>query len=147
MKKLIQIGKFQISPDGLGLLSEADGFPFLVVSAEGVTFDAGPFTGSFCDLKGLSKFTVQRETNAKNSACSVQLTFAEGDSYFVGGFAYGESRYKDACCWVEAANRKIALRKRDSKEDSVAPTQEVSPFNEVDVKQHRIVVYIAQVTD
>ena len=139
MKKLIQIGKFQMSPDGLLLLSEADGFPFLVINAEGVTFDAGPFTGSFCDFKGLSKFTVQRETNAKNSVCSVQLTFAEGDSYFVGGFAYSGSRYKEACCWVEEANRKIALKKGDGKEDAVAPAQDVSAFNEVDVKQHRIV--------
>ena len=139
MKKLIQIGKFQISPDGLGLLSKADGFPFLVVSAEGVTFNAGPFTGSFCDLKGLSKFTVQRETNTKNSVCAVQLTFAEGDSDLVGGFAYSESQYKDACCWIEAANRKIALKKGDGEENSVAPAQDVSPFNEVDVKQHRTV--------
>lgn len=139
MKKLIQIGKFQMSPGGLLLLSEADGFPFLVVSAEGVTFDAGPFTGSFCDLKGLSEFTVQRETNAKNSVCSVQLTFAEGDSYLVGGFAYSVSRYKDACCWVEAANRKIVLKKGDGEEDSVPSAQDESPFNEVDVKQHRVV--------
>ena len=139
MKRLIQIGKFQMGPDGLLLFSEADGFPFLVVNAEGVTFDAGPFTGSFCDLKGLSKFTVQRGTSAKNPMCAVQLTFAEGDSYLVGGFDYSESRYKDARCWVEAANRKIALKKGDGDEDSVVPAQDVSSFNEMDVKQHRIV--------
>ena len=75
----------------------------------------------------------------KNSVCAVQLTFAEGDSDLVGGFAYSESQYKDACCWIEAANRKIALKKGEGEENSVAPAQDVSPFNEVDVKQHRTV--------
>lgn len=126
MKKLIQIGKFQMGSNGLSLLSEANGFPFLVVSSEGVTFDAGPFMGSFCSLKGVSKFTLQRETSAKNSMCSVQLTFAEGDSYLVGGFAYNASRYNEARCWVKAANRKITLKKGDGETDSVAPAQDAS---------------------
>ena len=128
-----------MNSDGLLLLSEADGFPFLVLNSEGVTFDAGPFTGSFCNLKGLSKFTVQRGTNTENSVCSVQLTFAEGDTYLVGGFPYSKSRYDDARCWVTAANKKIALKKEDSKKDAAAPTQNVSPFNEAEVEQQRIV--------
>lgn len=140
MKRLIQIGKFQMEPDELLLLSEADGFPFLVVNSKGITFDAGPFTGSFCAFKGVSKFTLQREMNAKNSAyCSIQLIFAEGDRYPIGGFNYSESRYHDAQRWIIEANRKIALKKGDGDEDSGVPAQDVSSLNEMDVKRHRIV--------
>lgn len=139
MKKLIQIGEFHKTPDGLGLLSEADGFPFLVLNSDGVTFDAGPFMGSFCSLKGLSKFTVRRETSAKNSVCSVRLTFTEGDSYLVGRFDYSVSQYNEARCWVREANRKIALKKGNSKVASAVPTRDVSRFDETDVERREIV--------
>lgn len=132
MKGLIQIGKFQMEPDGLLLLSEADGLPFLVVRSEGITFDAGPFTGSFCDFKGVSKFTLQRETKAKNSVCSIQLIFAEGDRYPLGGFDYSASRYDDAQRWVKAANRRIILKKRDGTEDPVGQAQDAEFLAGVD---------------
>ena len=101
----IKISKFQIDNDGdLLLISKTDGLPFLVVNEKGVTFDGGPFTGTFCALRGLSKFIVRSERKA---AGTLQLKFAEGDIYPIGEFHFRDPQYNEALRWVIAANKKI----------------------------------------
>lgn len=102
---LIKIGEFQINDYGFLLISETDGLPFLAVDEKGVAFDAGPFTGAFCSLKDLAKFIVKGE---KDSACSLQLMFAEGDVYPMGQFYFSEEQYSEALRWVIKANKRIA---------------------------------------
>ena len=106
---LIKISKFQVDSDGgLLLFSEADGLPFLEVDEKGTAFDAGPFTGAFCALEGLSKFIVKGE---RDSACSVYLKFAEGDVYPIGKFHFSDEQYSGALHWAITANKKIELKK------------------------------------
>ncbi|MDE0019292.1 MAG: acyl carrier protein [Candidatus Poribacteria bacterium] len=108
----IKINNFQIDNDGgLLLISEVDYLPFLVVDTKGVTFDAGPFAGAFCDLEGLSKFIVKGE---RDSACSVHLKFAEEDVYPMGGFHFSDKQYSEALRWVINANKRIAEKKEVS---------------------------------
>lgn len=107
----IKINNFQIDNDGdLLLISAVDKLPFLAVDTKGVSFDAGPFAGAFCDLEGLSKFIVKGE---KDSACSVYLKFAEGDVYPMGEFHFSEEQYSDALHWAITANKKIELKKKN----------------------------------
>ncbi len=97
------------------MISEADNLPFLVVDAKGVTFDAGPFAGFFCALEGLSKFIVNGN---RDSECSVQLKFTEGDAYCIGDFHFSDEQYSDALRWVTTGNKQIAQKKGMEKEDS-----------------------------
>ena len=123
-ENLIKISTFQRDTDGgLLLISEADGLPFLEVDAEGVSFDAGPFTGFFCELEGLSKFTVVK--HGTNTACSVQLKFAEGDVYPIGGFHFSDSQYSEGLHWVMTANKKIREKKGDKGEPPIGLSEAV----------------------
>ena len=116
---LIKISKFQIDNDGaLLLISEADKLPFLEVNEKGVAFGAGPFTGSFCSLSGLSKFIVKGKREA---TCVLQLKFEEADIYPIGGFHFSEKHYEqynEALLWVITANKWIAERKGETEEYS-----------------------------
>ena len=116
---LIKISKFQIDNDGaLLLISEADKLPFLEVNEKGVAFDAGPFTGSFCGLRGLSKFIIKGK---RRSTCVLQLKFAEADIYPIGGFHFSEThydQYNEALRWVRTANKRIAAEKGETEEYS-----------------------------
>ncbi|MYB63935.1 hypothetical protein F4X73_04530 [Candidatus Poribacteria bacterium] len=123
---LIKISKFQIDNDGdLLLISEADKLPFLEVNEKGVAFDAGPFTGAFCDLNGLSKFIVKGKRKA---ACILQLKFAEADIYPIGRFHFSETQYEqynEALLWVIDANKRIAERKGETEVYSMSITKAV----------------------
>ena len=111
---LIRISKFQIDDDGgLLLISEADGLPFLEVNERGVAFDAGPFTGAFCALEGLSKFFVLKDKG--KDIFSLQLMFAEGDVYPMGESEFSDAQYSNALDWTITANKKIALKQGDEK--------------------------------
>ncbi len=115
----IKISEFKIDSDGRFLLfSEADKLPFLEVNEKGVAFDAGPFTGSFCGLRGLSKFIVK----SKREAIGVlQLKFAETDIYPIGVFHFSEThydQYNEALLWVITANKRIAAGKGETEEYS-----------------------------
>ena len=116
---LIKISEFKIDSDGRFLLfSEADKLPFLEVNEKGVVFDAGPFTGSFCGLRGLSKFIVKGKSEATGV---LKLKFAEADLYPIGGFHFSETHYEqynEALLWVITANKRIAAGKGDTEEYS-----------------------------
>ena len=116
---LIKISEFKIDSDGRFLLfSETDKMPFLEVNEKGVAFDAGPFIGSFCGLRGLSKFIVK----SKREAIGVlQLKFAEADIYPIGVFHFSEThydQYNEALLWVITANKRIAAGKGETEEYS-----------------------------
>ena len=114
---LIKISEFKIDSDGRFLLfSEADKLPFLEVNEKGVVFDAGPFTGSFCGLRGLSKFIVKGKSEATGV---LKLKFAEADIYPIGGFHFSETHhesYNEALRWVITANKRIAAGKGETEE-------------------------------
>lgn len=110
---LTKISKFQIDDDGaLLLISKTDELPFLEVDERGVAFDAGPFTGAFCALEGLSKFFVIKDESG--DTFSLQLMFAEEDVYPMGEAQFNE-QYNEALCWVIAANKQIAEKKGNEK--------------------------------
>lgn len=121
-KNLIKISEFQIDDGDLLLTSEMDGLPFLAVDEKGIVFDDGPFTGFFCRLEGLSKFFVLKDES--KDVFSLQLMFAEGDVYPMGKARFSV-QYNAALCWVIAANKKIAEKKRDKKEYFTSLAQEV----------------------
>jgi hypothetical protein len=105
-ENLIKISRFQITSDStLLLISESDELPFLEVDTEGVSLDAGPFTGFFCDLGGISRFTIRRDTATE---CYLQIKFAEGDVYRIGWFDFDRARYSEGLRWVITANRRIS---------------------------------------
>lgn len=111
----IKINTFQIDDDGgLLLISAVDNFPFLVVDTKGAAFDAGPFTGAFCDIEGLSKFIVKGK---RDSVCSVHLKFAEGDVYPMGEFHFSDVQYSNALDWIMAANKTIRTKKPNELEE------------------------------
>ncbi len=116
---LIKISEFKIDSDGRFLLfSEADKLPFLEVNEKGVAFDAGPFTGSFCGLRGLSKFIVKSKREAIGL---LQLKFAEADIYPIGMFHFSDThydQYNEALLWVITANKRIAAGKGETEEYS-----------------------------
>ena len=111
---LTKISEFQIDDGGLLLISAVDNFPFLAVDTKGAAFDAGPFTGAFCDIEGLSKFIVKGK---RDSACSVHLKFAEGDVYPMGGFHFSDEQYSYALDWIIAANNTIRAKKPNEREE------------------------------
>ena len=116
---LIKISEFKIDSDGRFLLfSEADKLPFLEVNEKGVAFDAGPFTGSFCGLRGLSKFIVKSK---KEAIGVLQLKFAEADIYPIGVFHFSEThydQYNEALLWVITVNKRITAGKGETEEYS-----------------------------
>jgi acyl carrier protein len=122
-ESLAKISRFQINPDGvLLLISAKDNLPFLEIDAEGVSFDDGPFTGFFCDLEGISRFTIKRETVTE---CHLQIKFAEGDIYRIGRFDFDEAQHRKELHWVVTANKRISMKRADIEKHPIVLSAEV----------------------